>query len=65
MQPVKSIMTTSDPGTSDRVKKTKPISKIALLSSFFERKARLAAGEKEPKFSISLLRGRHQRRPDL
>ena len=62
---IKNVMSKSDPGAGAKRPPAPPISKIALLSSFFERKAKQAAtGEKDPKFNLACMRGR-SRRPNL
>lgn len=61
----KNVMSKSDPGAGAKKSPVAPISKIALLSSFFERKAKQAAtGEKEPKFHLAFPKDR-SRQPNL
>ena len=58
-------MSKSDPGSGSKRTAAPPVSKIALLSSFFERKAKeAAAGDKPLRFNLGWLTGRN-RRPNL
>ncbi|XP_076449027.1 uncharacterized protein LOC143285548 isoform X2 [Babylonia areolata] len=55
-------MSKSDPGAGSKRAPSTPVSKIALLSSFFERKAKeAAAGDKNTKFRMGWLTGRSRR----